>query len=102
MILKDFPLDAGDADGAASAGPVVGNHRPFADFGQLAGHQARQDVGAAAGREGDHELDRLAGPGLRVGGAGEEHRKGGQGGSQVFHRGAHGYSGSRESGKPLR
>jgi len=41
-------------------------------IGEFCGHQARDDVGAAAGRETDDEADRLRGILLRVyGGAAE-------------------------------
>jgi len=56
---------AGDlqpADGAARAGLVVDHHRLPELLAELLGHDAREDVAGAAGREGDDDLDRLVRP----------------------------------------
>ena len=52
---------------AAGARPIVDHHLPFQRFAELVGQKPRQRVGAATGRAGHDETDRLVGPGLRLG-----------------------------------
>ena len=51
----------GDADGAARAGLVVGDHGPLVGLGQFVGDEARQDVGAAARWERNDQAHWLGG-----------------------------------------
>ena len=46
-------------DGVRRAGPVLHHHRLLESRRELVGQHPRQDVGAAAGRGADHDLDRL-------------------------------------------
>jgi hypothetical protein len=50
------------ADAAARARPVLGDHLLAERLGELVGHDARQNVGRLAGREGHDDADRLGGP----------------------------------------
>jgi hypothetical protein len=61
------------ADGAAGAGLVLDDHRLPPRFGEALPDDAAEDVGAAAGRERDDQVDRLVGVGLRRCRSGEAH-----------------------------
>ncbi|MNT14855.1 hypothetical protein D3C72_1498760 [compost metagenome] len=67
------------ANVAGRAGPVVHQHRLAPELRQALRHQARGNVGAAAGRERQDDRDRPclpAGVGLRVGGRCQQRRGG--------------------------
>ena len=55
--------DGGGADLAAGTGLVFHDHGLAQRLAQLGRHQPRHGVGAAAGRVGDDQRDRFAGPG---------------------------------------
>jgi hypothetical protein len=62
---------------AVAAGPVVDDDAAPERLAQALGDQPRGDVGAAAGRERNHQADRLFGPGMCLRGRGraaEQHR----------------------------
>jgi hypothetical protein len=79
--------DAVGADGAGVAGDVLDHDRLAPRLGELVGEQTRGDVGGAARREADDELDRLVGPlglrGERL--AGEREHKRGQRAHETMH-----------------
>src|SRR6266571_2791022 len=66
------------ADMAARAGLVLDEHLLLPNFGELRRHEARERVGAAAGRKGHDDAHRLRGEGLRGGGEGENRQRFGE------------------------
>ena len=54
-------------DQSAGAGPVLDHEALAGRLGELLRDHARRDVGAAAGREADHDLDRMIGIFRRLG-----------------------------------
>ncbi len=57
-IGRGFGREA-HADGATGAGAVVHHHRLLEHGGQALAHRARQHIGGAGRREGQHQLDRV-------------------------------------------
>ena len=66
------------SDVATGAATVVDHHRLAQRLGELLSDDARGDVGAAAGGEGDHHADGLRRVALRVCDSGREHECGGE------------------------
>ena len=64
------------ADVACRARAVFHHHHPARGQGDLFGHQAAQEVGAAAGREGHHQPDGALWPGIRGLGHGGQRQQG--------------------------
>ena len=78
---------------AAGAGAVLDQHRLAQRVLQGLGDDAGDDVGGAAGREVDHHLDGLGGPGLGLhvgGGSGGEHAERGECGERQVECRSHG------------
>ena len=58
--------DALDADHVAGAGAVLDEELLLERLGEMLGHDARDDVGAAGGRGGHDDAHGAGGPGLRL------------------------------------